>query len=118
MKPCRHTDHVAGCRVCFLALHDARYRERWGIEGDPEPLSDGSEFKPAELAPLDPGLGDEVEAAIKLVGLDRLAKLYEEVTGRSCGCAGRKAKLNRLPGIRAVVRRVLGGDQGGSTSMD
>ena len=74
--------------------------------------------KESKPPPDDPGLGDEVEAAIKLVGLDRLAKLYEEVTGRSCGCAGRKAKLNRLPGIRAVVRRVLGGDQGGSTSMD
>ena len=74
--------------------------------------------EPPKPAPDDPGLGDDIEAAIKLVGLDRLARLYEEVTGRSCGCAGRKAKLNRLPGIRAVVRRVLGGDQGGSTSMD
>lgn len=42
------------------------------------------------------GLGDTVEKAIKLVGADKIAKLYEKKTGRACRCSDRKELLNRL----------------------
>lgn len=106
-KPCPHPDFAAGCRVCYLARHDARYRAKWGIPGDPEPAPAGSEFRATAGTPP-PGLGDEVEAMIKAVGADKLATLYERVTGRKCGCAGRKALLNKLPAVLPKIRRLLG----------
>ena len=48
-KPCqdRHPEPDPGCRRCWLARYDPRYRRKWGIPGDPEPVPDGSEFQPA-----------------------------------------------------------------------
>lgn len=40
-------------------------------------------------------LGDKVEKALRLVGADKVAKIYEKVGRRPCGCAGRKEALNR-----------------------
>lgn len=110
-KPChvRHPDFAAGCRPCWLARHDARYMRLWGVPGDPEPVPPGSEFGPADRPDVPAGLGDEIEALIRSVGLDRLAELYERVTGRPCGCGGRRAMLNRLPAVLPAVRRLLGG---------
>jgi len=42
------------------------------------------------------GLGDAVADLAHLTGLDRLAKLYEQCTGRSCGCEERRQTLNKL----------------------
>ena len=42
------------------------------------------------------GLGDTVEKISKTVGADKVAKVYEKVTGKSCGCAARRDKLNRV----------------------
>lgn len=42
------------------------------------------------------GLGDVVASFTRASGLDRLAKGYEKVTGRPCGCEERRSSLNRL----------------------
>ena len=42
------------------------------------------------------GLGDTVADLAHLTGMDQLAKTYEQVTGNSCGCKDRQAKLNQL----------------------
>ena len=50
------------------------------------------------------GLGDVVANLTHITGLDRLAKTYEGVTGKPCGCDERQAALNRLslPGVSLV----------------
>ncbi len=42
------------------------------------------------------GLGDTVADLTHLAGVDRLAKAYEQVTGKPCGCDERQGKLNNL----------------------
>ena len=42
------------------------------------------------------GLGDTVADLTHLTGLDKLAGLYEQITGRSCGCKDRQEWLNQL----------------------
>lgn len=40
MKPCGHEQHDPECRICYLAMTDARYRELWGMASLPtSPLS-------------------------------------------------------------------------------
>lgn len=39
-------------------------------------------------------LGDKVEKLAKKTGAAALADLYKKATGKDCGCAARKAKLN------------------------
>lgn len=41
-------------------------------------------------------LGDVVADVTHVTGLDRVAHLYEQVTGRCCGCEERRQNLNRL----------------------
>lgn len=41
-------------------------------------------------------LGDRIEAALKAVGVHQAVKAIERRTGWNCGCARRKAALNRL----------------------
>lgn len=41
-------------------------------------------------------LGDRIEAALKAVGVHQAVKAIERRTGWNCGCARRKATLNRL----------------------
>jgi hypothetical protein len=40
--------------------------------------------------------GDIIESLAKRFGIDLLARLWEKRTGRSCGCARRKARMNAL----------------------
>jgi len=42
------------------------------------------------------GLGDVVAEFTHTTGLDKLAKTYEQVTGKSCGCDERQEMLNQL----------------------
>ena len=42
------------------------------------------------------GLGDVVADITNITGVDRLAKMYEELTGKPCGCEERREKLNQL----------------------
>jgi hypothetical protein len=48
------------------------------------------------------GMGDAVAEITHLTGMDRLASMYEQVTGNSCGCEQRKEMLNQiqLPSLR------------------
>jgi hypothetical protein len=48
-----------------------------------------------------PLAGDVVEAIAKRIGADRLAKWWERLTRKPCGCAQRKKRLN------AATRRLL-----------
>ena len=51
------------------------------------------------------GLGDTVADLTHLTGIDQLAKAYEQVTGKPCGCEQRQEKLNNLslPNFSIVV---------------
>ena len=40
------------------------------------------------------GLGDMVADVTHQTGLDKLAVMYEQTTGKSCGCDKRQALLN------------------------
>jgi hypothetical protein len=42
------------------------------------------------------GLGDLVAAAAKVTGAAKIAELFTRLTGKDCGCAKRREKLNRL----------------------
>jgi hypothetical protein len=42
------------------------------------------------------GLGDVVADITHLTGMDKLAHLYEQVSGNSCGCKERQEKLNQI----------------------
>jgi len=42
------------------------------------------------------GLGDVVADFTHQTKIDQLAHLYEDITGRSCGCDERRQKLNQL----------------------
>ena len=42
------------------------------------------------------GVGDTVASLAALTGLDQLARTYEQVTGKPCGCKERQALLNQL----------------------
>jgi len=42
------------------------------------------------------GLGDTVQKIAKKIGADKIAKTYEKVTGKSCGCSKRQDTLNRV----------------------
>ena len=48
------------------------------------------------------GLGDVVADLAHLTGLDRLADAYTQITGKDCGCAARKEKLNQLFSFNAL----------------
>jgi hypothetical protein len=41
------------------------------------------------------GLGDTVADLAHLTGMDQMAKLYEQTTGKSCGCEQRRQALNQ-----------------------
>lgn len=41
------------------------------------------------------GLGDAVEAVTTVTGIKAATEALSKVTGKDCGCAGRKAKLNK-----------------------
>lgn len=42
------------------------------------------------------GAGDTVARAAHAMGVDKLAKAWERVTGRPCGCKVRQERLNRM----------------------
>ena len=50
----------------------------------------------ADAASRPRGLGDSVAKLTKATGLDKLAHAYTKITGKSCGCGERQAKLNQL----------------------
>jgi len=46
--------------------------------------------------PAPRGLGDRIHLIAVALGLDRVARAFERVTGKPCGCAARRAALNKL----------------------
>jgi len=50
-------------------------------------------------------LGDMTADMLKKIGADKLAKAYERVTGKPCGCSKRRKALNNMH--RAVINPVL-----------
>ena len=42
------------------------------------------------------GLGDAVADLAHMTGMDRVAKFYEKMTGKDCGCEQRRDALNQL----------------------
>ena len=52
--------------------------------------------QPATPEPERRGLGDLVHAVLSVLGIVRLVKAVERRTGRPCGCAARRAALNKL----------------------
>lgn len=42
------------------------------------------------------GLGDTVAAVAKAVGADRVVEVFHRVTGKDCGCDGRRKLLNAM----------------------
>ena len=42
------------------------------------------------------GLGDTIAKITHATGLDKLAEMYTQITGRPCGCAERQEALNKL----------------------
>jgi len=42
------------------------------------------------------GLGDTVAKITHATGLDKLAEMYTEITGKPCGCSERQDALNKL----------------------
>jgi hypothetical protein len=58
------------------------------LSGHPDP------GRPDALASI-PLAGDLVEALAKRIGADRLARLWEQWTGKPCNCSQRKEAMNR-----------------------
>jgi len=46
--------------------------------------------------PAPRGLGDRIHLIAVALGLDRVARAFERVTGKPCGCAQRRAKMNGI----------------------
>lgn len=42
------------------------------------------------------GLGDTVADLTRASGVDKLATIYEQTTGKSCGCEKRQDSLNKI----------------------
>jgi hypothetical protein len=40
------------------------------------------------------GIGDTVARMLAIIGSATMAEAYKRITGRDCGCADRRAKLN------------------------
>jgi hypothetical protein len=50
------------------------------------------------------GVGDSVADLAHLTGMDQLAKMYEQATGKDCGCEARRQALNQFfPGKSQTV---------------
>lgn len=54
--------------------------------------------KPVEKSPIiqPRGLGDTIANITHATGLDKLATLYTNITGKECGCKSRQEALNKL----------------------
>jgi hypothetical protein len=42
------------------------------------------------------GFGDTVYKVTHITGLDKLAEIYTQITGKPCGCSQRQEALNKL----------------------
>lgn len=42
------------------------------------------------------GLGDTAKTVFHALGIDRVAEIYTEITGKPCGCGRRQEDLNKI----------------------
>jgi non-homologous end joining protein Ku len=63
---------------------------------DPQTRARAQDMIDQLSATLPPGLGDRLEAALKATGIHQAVKAVERLTGKDCGCAKRKRRLNEL----------------------
>lgn len=78
---------ASGCSGLSAAkVH--KYRQRWE--------SQGYELPEIEIPLKSRGLGDTVAKITRATGIDCVARLFTNITGKDCGCKGRQAFLNRL----------------------
>ena len=56
-------------------------------------------------------LGDFVERALAVTGIDRLRDVYEQLTHTDCGCAGRKERLNKISDHIAEMAKKVANDR-------
>lgn len=98
-RPCDCDQAKAGepykpgqCRLCWLALNDARYQKLWTEPADPHPKK--------EPVPID-GPGTELQRLLKQLGLS-------EFTG--CGCESKARQMNRwgVDGCREYFDEIRG----------
>lgn len=90
------TGHERYRELCDPAspAHDPRY-EAIVLSMAGAPIEPARLEQPARIVPDIPLAGDVVEAIARRIGADRLAKWWERQTGRPCGCAERRERLNR-----------------------
>lgn len=119
--PTLHCTSQAHCGICRDLERGKAFRD--GLRRlHAEPCGDECEWhpwgyvppeRPAASQPQQPdipvealtdeervGLGDLLATGIKAVGLDVLARWYENLTGQPCGCETRRSLLNRLASWR------------------
>lgn len=85
------------CETHGRRMSEVRHRQCRDEPGYYEAFAKGKPPAPEPAAPPKPrGLGDTLERVFKAVGLDRIAKAKERLSGKPCGCAGRRDKLNAL----------------------
>lgn len=65
-------------------------------EGYAKLMRDEINDTPRHVAEQSRGLGDTVAKVTHATGLDKLAALYTEITGKPCGCHERQEALNKL----------------------
>ena len=87
--PCRQREAGRPLRASFATAYQLP-------EGAPD-------FECPHGKPWAVGLGDVVAAIAGAVGITTVAKCVERLTGKPCGCQGRRAALNRaVPRMPAV----------------
>ncbi len=118
------------CRLCFLFYHDARYRRKWGGEGQPVPVLDGPSLadllRPTDQSrwplrmcsiarlrqPEDRGPGDTLARVTEKRGGALFKRVFKAVTGKDCGCTDRQARMNRDYPYRVEIGTLFNGGFG------
>lgn len=104
--PC-HLETSGRCRICELTEPSSpHYREDYRRLYHPEEFGGPAQAQSPPEIPIPtattaarplpdiPLAGDVVEAIARRIGADRLARLWEDWTGKPCGCEERKERLN------------------------
>ena len=101
-RPFIETGHCLSglhCRLCRQREEGHPWRRALGAHWEMPPGYPEFECphgKPWGWRPPDRGLGDTIERLLTTAGLDGSPKRFiERITGRPCGCAGRRDALNR-----------------------
>lgn len=96
--------NVVACHACLRGTAGVACR------ADGKPILEHAQAGQCPLGKFRvlPLVGDLVEQLAKKIGADRLAAWWEKKTGRPCGCAERKEKLNHATRALARLARWMG----------